>query len=258
MRSNNPVLRDKTFQGMFAEGERMTMNGTIAKTGLLLILALVSGAWTWHRFDVALGQGMVSAAQASAAMGAVSPFIWGGLIGGLVLALITVFKKQWAGITAPLYALAQGFALGGISALFEMSYHGIVLQAVGLTFGVLAVMLVAYRAGWIKVTDKFRMAVVAGTGAIMLLYLVDIGLSAFNVVPGGIGFIHQSGWMGIGFSLLVVGLAAMNLALDFDMIDQGTAQGAPKYMEWFGAFALMVTLVWLYLEILRLLGKLRR
>ena len=252
MRSNNPVLRDNTFQGLFAQGERMTMNGTIAKTALLLGLALVSAVWTWSRFDAVAASG-----QLQAAVGAVSPFMWGGLIGGLVFAFATIFKKEWAGITAPLYAIAEGFALGGISAMFELRYHGIVIQAVGLTFGVLAVMLVAYRAGWIRVTDKFRMGVVGATGAIALLYLVDIGLNAFTSIHG-IGFIHQGGVLGIGFSLLVVGLAAMNLALDFDMIDHGTSQGAPKYMEWYGAFALMLTLVGLYLEILRLLVKTRR
>jgi uncharacterized YccA/Bax inhibitor family protein len=252
MRSNNPVLRDNTFKGQVAEGERMTMNGTISKTGLLLVLALVSAFWTWNRFDTAIAGG-----QLQAAMAAVNPFMWGGLIAGLVFAFATIFKKEWAGVTAPLYAIAEGFALGGISAMFELKYHGIVIQAVGLTFGVLAVMLVAYRAGWIRVTDKFRMGVVGATGAIALLYLVDMGLNAFTSMPG-IGFIHEGGFLGIGFSLLVVGIAAMNLALDFDMIDHGTSQGAPKYMEWYGAFALMLTLVWLYMEILRLLGKVRR
>lgn len=252
MRSNNPVLRDNTFQGRLSQGERMTMNGTVAKTGLLLLLALVSAVWTWNRFDAALVGGHVQAA-----VGAISPFMWGGLVAGLVFAFATIFKKEWSGITAPLYAIAEGFALGGISAMFELRYHNIVIQAVGLTFGVLAVMLVAYRAGWIRVTDRFRMGVVGATGAIALLYLVDIGLNAFTSIHG-IGFIHQGGFLGIGFSLLVVGLAAMNLALDFDMIDQGTQRGAPKYMEWFGAFALMLTLVWLYMEILRLLGKTRR
>jgi len=252
MQSNNPVLREKTFQGLFADGERMTMNGTIAKTGLLLVLCLVSAAWTWNRFDAAMAGGQVAAALSS-----VSPFLWGGLIVGFVLAMVTVFKPAWSGITAPLYALAEGFALGGISAFFELRFHGIVMQAVGLTFGVLAVMLVAYRSGWIRVTDKFRMGVVGATGAVALLYLVDIGLRAFTG-SHGIGFIHDAGALGIGFSLVVVGLAALNLVLDFDLIDQASSRGAPKYMEWYGAFALMVTLVWLYMEILRLLSKARR
>jgi uncharacterized YccA/Bax inhibitor family protein len=251
MQSSNPVLQPKSFQGLFAEGDRMTMNGTVAKTGLLLLLAVVTGGWTWQRFSALAATGDVAAA-----VGAIQPFLWGGMIAGLVLALVTVFAKRYAGITAPLYALAEGFFLGGISAVLEMRYPNIVFQAVMLTAGVMAVMLLAYRSGWIKVTDKFRTGVIAATGAIMLLYLVDIGLRAFTSID--IPFIHESGAMGIGFSLLVVGLAALNLTLDFDFIERASAQGAPKYMEWFGAFGLMVTLVWLYLEILRLLSKTRR
>lgn len=266
MQSNNPVLRRNSFQDVHATGERMTINGTVTKTGLLLVLAIITGTWTWHRFATmfasALQTAPVDATQGpaavamSTAMSAVMPYMIGGLIVGFILAMVSVFKPRWSGITAPVYALAEGFALGGISAFMEMRFQGIVLQAVMLTAGVMAVMLVAYRAGWIRVTDKFRTCVVAGTMAIGLLYLVDIGLRAFT--SADIPFIHESGIMGIGFSLLVVGLAALNLALDFDLIDQGVAQGAPKYMEWYGAFALMVTLVWLYMEILRLLSKLRR
>jgi uncharacterized YccA/Bax inhibitor family protein len=251
MRSGNPVLQDKAFQGLPVTGVRMTMNGTIARTGFLLALAVLTGGWTWHRFADAAAGGNVAAALA-----AVTPFMWGGLIVGLVVALITTFASRWAGITAPLYALAEGFALGGISAVLELRYPGIVFQAVMLTAGVLAAMLLLYRSGLIKVTDKFRMGVVAATGAIALLYMVDIGLRAFTSIQ--IPFIHESGALGIGFSLLVVGLAALNLVLDFDMIERATQQGAPKYMEWYGAFALMVTLVWLYMEILRLLSKTRR
>lgn len=264
MQSNNPVLKRQPVQGAVAAGERMTINGTISKTGLLLILTVVTGAWTWHRFatafsealqHVAAGVEQPAAWAASQAMGAVTPFLWGGLIVGFILAMVSVFKPRWTGITAPAYALAEGCALGGISAFMEMRFPGIVLQAVMLTAGVLGVMLVAYRSGWIRVTDKFRMGVVAATGAIALIYLVDIGLRAFTSV--NVPFIHESGIMGIGFSLLVVGLAALNLVLDFDMIEQSEARGAPKFMEWYGAFALMVTLVWLYLELLRLLGKVR-
>ncbi|HET6587758.1 MAG TPA: Bax inhibitor-1/YccA family protein [Oleiagrimonas sp.] len=269
MQSNNPVLKRASFDTTQAVGERMTINGTVGKTALLLVLAVITGGWTWHRFatafvaamqhvDFAPGatEAMVRAQAASEAMGTISVFLWGGLIVGFILAMVSVFKPRWSGITAPVYALAEGFALGGLSAFMNLRFPGIVLQAVMLTFGVMAVMLVAYRAGWIRVTDKFRTCVMAGTGAIALLYLVDIGLRAFTSVD--IPFIHESGALGIGFSLLVIGLAAMNLALDFDIIDQGVAQGAPKYMEWYGAFALMVTLVWLYMEILRLLSKLRR
>jgi len=251
MRSGNPVLQDKAFQRLPATGARMTMNGTITRTALLLALAILTGGWTWHIFSA-----MAATGNTAAAIAAVTPYMWGGLIGGFVLALVTAFASRWSAITAPLYALAEGFALGGISSVLELRYPGIVLQAVMLTVGVLAVMLLLYRSGLIKVTDKFRTGVMAATGAIMLLYLVDIGLRAFTSIQ--IPFINQSGALGIGFSLLVVGLAALNLVLDFDMIERATEQGAPKYMEWYGAFALMVTLVWLYMELLRLLAKTRR
>jgi uncharacterized YccA/Bax inhibitor family protein len=251
MRSSNPVLQDKAFRDLPATGERMSMNGTIARTGLLLVLALITGGWTWHHFVEVAQQGGLPAGMA-----AISPYLWGGLIVGFVLALVTSFASRWAGLTAPIYAMAEGCALGGISVMLNLRYPGIVLQAVMLTAGVLAVMLLLYRSGIIKVTDRFRMGVVAATGAIALLYLVDIGLRAFTSIQ--IPFVHETGALGIGFSLLVVGLAALNLVLDFDMIERATAQGAPKYMEWYGAFALMVTLVWLYMEILRLLSKARR
>ncbi len=251
MRTSNPVLRNKTFEGQVPVGERMTMNGTITRTALLVAMAVITGSWTWARFSSAMAGGDISVA-----VSAISPYMWGGLIAGLVLALVTVFKQRWAPVTAPLYALAEGFALGGISAFMEMRFANIVLQAVMLTIGVLAVMLLLYRTGVIKVTDKFRMGVAAATGGIVLLYLVNMGLRAFTSID--IPFINGSGAMGIGFSLLVVGLAALNLVLDFDMIERASSQGAPKYMEWYGAFALMVTLVWLYMELLRLLSKARR
>lgn len=267
MRSTNPVLRRHPFPEQVTTGERMTMNGTVMKTGLLLVLAVITAAWTWHRFAAAFAEAAaqplplgISPAQAesmvaSQAMGAITPFLIGGVIAGLVLAFVTIFKPRWSGITAPMYALAEGFVLGGVSAFMDTRFPGVVLEAVMLTGGVLAVMLVAYRAGWIRVTDRFRTCVIAGTCAIALLYLVEMGLHAFT--SSTIPFINGSGVIGIGFSLLVVGLAALNLALDFDMIEQGASRGAPKYMEWFGAFALMITLVWLYMEILRLLGKIR-
>lgn len=251
MPSGNPVLREKAFQGLPVTGERMTMNGTVTRTALLLALAVITGGWTWHRFAEVAADGNLSAALA-----AISPFMWGGLLVGLVMALVTTFAQRWSGVTAPLYAIAEGFALGGISAVMELRFPGIVLQAVMLTVGVLAVMLLAYRSGLIKVTDKFRMGVVAATGGIALLYIADIALRAFTHIQ--IPFIHETGALGIGFSLLVVGLAALNLVLDFDMIERAVYAGAPKYMEWYGAFALMVTLVWLYMELLRLLSKARR
>jgi len=182
------------------------------------------------------------------------PYILGGAIGGLVFAIATIFKKEWAPVTAPMYALTEGFFLGAISAIFEHRFPGIVMQAVMLTFGTLFALLFAYRSGLIKATENFKLGVVAATGGIALVYLASIVLSFFDIrVP----FIHESGVIGIGFSLFVVVIAALNLVLDFDFIESGVEQKAPKYMEWYGAFGLMVTLVWLYVEFLRLLSKLQ-
>jgi uncharacterized YccA/Bax inhibitor family protein len=170
------------------------------------------------------------------------------------MALVTIFKKQWAGITAPVYALLEGLVLGGISAMLEMRYHGIAIQAVSLTFGTLLVMLLAYRSGLIRVNDKMRLGIVAATGGIAVFYFLQFILGFFGV---HFNAINGAGPIGIGFSLIVVAVAALNLVLDFDLIEQGARMGAPKYMEWYGAFALMVTLVWLYFEILRLVSKFR-
>ena len=185
---------------------------------------------------------------------AVMPWMIGGAIGGFVVALITVFKKTWSPITAPIYALLEGLFIGCISSTFEARYPGIVIQAVGLTFGTLFGLLVAYKTGIIKATENFKLGVVAATGGIALIYFVSIILGFLGI---GVPFIHESGLLGIGFSLFVVVIAALNLVLDFDFIEHGAEQGAPKYMEWYAAFGLMVTLVWLYIEILRLLAKLR-
>jgi uncharacterized YccA/Bax inhibitor family protein len=218
----------------------MTVQGTVNKTGVLLLLVLLTAAWTWRMYYTAADS-----------MGV---WVLGGAIGGFIVALVTVFKKQWAGVTAPLYALLEGLVLGGISSLMEARYPGIVIQAVGLTFGTLFGLLFAYRSGLIKVTENFKLGVVAATGGIALLYLATMVLGLFNVrMP----YIHESGLIGIGFSLFVVVVAALNLVLDFDFIEKGAEQGAPKYMEWYAAFGLMVTLIWLYIEILRLLSKMR-
>ena len=247
MRSGNPVLGDNTFldvgSGRIVSGaaDAMSINGTVNKTGILLALLVASAAFTWDK---------ASGVQGTAN---VLPWLMTGAIGGLIVALITVFKKTWAPITAPIYALLEGLFIGGFSAMMEARYPGIVLQAVGLTFGTLASLLVAYRSGLIRATENFKLGVVAATGGIALLYIVNIGMGFFG---HSIGFIHDSSMLGIGFSVVVVIVAAMNLVLDFDFIEKGVDQGAPKYMEWFAAFGLMVTLVWLYLEILRLLSKL--
>ncbi|GJM27081.1 MAG: membrane protein [Phycisphaerae bacterium] len=248
LRTSNPTMRPELYQEAartFTGDKTMTINGTINCTGILLCLVLMTAAYTWRMYDP-MDPGSVAA---------VMPWMMGGMIGGLVLALVTMFKQTWAPFTAPAYALAEGLFLGGISAVVQAQFpdQQIVLQAVGLTFGVLFVMLAVYRTGIIKVTDKFRMGVVAATGGVMLLYLATWILGMFGV---GIPYIHGSGVVGIGFSLFVVGLASLNLVLDFDLIETGARAGAPKYMEWFGAFALMVTLIWLYIEILRLLAKL--
>ena len=246
-RSGNPMFRSNAFQpdATFDETDstqRMTLAGAINKTGILLVLCLVSAGYVWNRFFQ------------SSESAAVNGLMMLGLLGGFIMAMVTVFKRQWAGLTAPAYALLQGLALGGISAMFELQYPGIVIQAVGLTFGTLAVLLLAYKTGLIKPTENFRLMIVAATGGIALLYLVSFVMGFFG---SSVGFIHSNGLFGIGFSLFVVAIAALNLVLDFDFIEAGAEQGAPKYMEWYGAFSLMVTLVWLYLEILRLLAKLR-
>lgn len=241
MRTSNPTLNDQAFRGERAAfGQTMTVQGAVNKTGILLLCAIATAAWTWNL------------AMHSDSPQAVVPLVFGGSIGGLVVALVTVFKKQWAMITAPLYALLEGLVLGGASAMFESLYHGIVMQAVGCTFGVLACMLLAYKSGMIRATERFKTGVIAATGGIVLLYVASFVLGFFGVqIPG----IFGNGPIGILFSLVVVGIAALNLVLDFDAIERGAAAGAPKFMEWFGAFALMITLVWLYLEILRLLSK---
>ena len=248
MRSGNPALSESTFLDLGTgtvvrrDAGTMSLNGTVNKTAFLLVLTLVAAMYTWSRFFAGDVAGLM-------------PFIWGGMIGGLVVALVTVFKKEWSPFTAPLYAVLEGLAIGAISAVFEQRFPGIVMQAVGLTFGTLAALLLAYRSGLVRATENFKLGVVAATGGIMLLYLVNIGMRLFGF--DGMGFIHESSWLGIGFSAVVVVVAALNLVLDFDFIETGVEKGAPKYMEWYGAFGLIVTLVWLYIEFLRLLSKLQ-
>jgi len=242
-RTSNPALNEKAFRGeVTLGGEAMTLQGTVNKTGLLLLCVVATAAWTW---------GLGHSATPQAAI----PWMIGGILGGLVTALVTIFKRSWAPITAPLYALLEGFALGGISAFFEKSYHGIAVQAVGLTFGTLFVMLAAYKTGVIRATERFKLGVIAATGGIAVFYLVVMVLGLFHV---NVGMMYGGGKWAIAFSLFVVVIAALNLVLDFDMIETGVRMGAPKYMEWYGAFGLMVTLIWLYLEILRLLANSRR
>jgi uncharacterized YccA/Bax inhibitor family protein len=243
MRTSNPALNQRIFQEQHvALDEAMTLNGTVNKTGILLLCTIATAAWTWHVFM-----------QTHSAVD-VLPLLWTGLIGGLIFALITTFKKTWAPVTAPVYALLEGLALGAISAVFELRFPGIAMQSVGLTFATMFVLLLAYRSGLIPVTQKFRLGIVAATGAIMLFYVAELLLGFFGV---RFASINGSGIVGIGFSVVIVIVAALNLVLDFDFIESGVRARTPKYMEWYSAFALMVTLIWLYLEILRLLSKVR-
>ena len=242
-RSGNPALKESTFRGLpvAAEGEGMTIEGTVNKTYVLFLLLIVGVA------------GAV-VAEESALYG----LMMLGAIGGLITALVTVFRKQWAPITAPVYALLEGLFVGAISLVMEAAYPGIVLPAVSLTFGTLFALLAAYRSGLIKATENFKLGVAAATGAIFVVYLAQFVLGLVGVQ---VGFLHDAifgaGWLGIGVSVVVIIVAALNLVLDFDFIEQGAAARAPRYMEWYGAFGLLVTLIWLYLEILRLLSKLR-
>lgn len=249
-RSGNPALNNNTFAAPTfaaqARGEVMTLNGTVNKIFFMLLLVIGGAAFVWNKF--------FSVIDPQQGASVVMPWVIGGGIGGFIMALITIFKKTAGRITAPLYALCQGVFLGGLSAIFEAQFPGIVVQAVGLTFGVLLVLLLAYRSGWIQVTKKFRMGVVAATGGIFIFYLVTFILGLFGV---NTGYLHGSSLLSIGISVVIVIVAALNLVLDFDFIEKGSEQGAPKYMEWYGAFGLMVTLIWLYIELLRLLSKLR-
>jgi len=249
MRGSSPALNSRTFERYAGyAGARMTVEGTINKTGFLLLCMVVPATWMW--IQVMQGAGSFDTPSPAVGLGLI-----GGLIGGLVFALVTVFKPTWAPVTAPLYAICEGFLLGAISAQFEAQMRGIVIQAVALTIGVLLTMLFIYRSRIIRVTDRFRTMVVAATGAIVLVYLGTFLLSLFGV---HLPYIHDGGTLGIVFSLVVIGVAALNLMLDFDFIEQGAAGGAPAFLEWYGAFGLMVTLVWLYLRILHLLAQLNR
>ena len=243
LRSNNPVLKEKVFAGAIPTGETMTIQGTVNKTGLLLLFVVVAAAWTW-------GMGHSETPEAASA------WVLGGALGGFVVALVTIFKKEWSPISAPVYALLEGLVLGGISAIFNNAYPGIAVQAISLTFGVLFVLLLAYKFRIVQATRGFKLGVIAATGGIAIVYLINMVMSLF--FHTSMSFLNAATPLGIGISLFVVIIASLNLILDFDMIETGARMGAPKYMEWYGAFAMMVTLIWLYMEILRLLSKVRR
>lgn len=242
MRTSNPALNDKVFDLGRSTGDVMTVNGTVNRTGILLCLLMFTAIFSWDRAYSAVNPGELY------------PWLIGSGIAGFVVALITVFKKTAAPITAPIYAAIEGILLGILSAFYEMQFPGLVFQAILLTFGTLFALLMAYRSGVIKATENFKLGVFAATGGIALIYLTTFILSFFGV---SIPYIHGSGTIGILFSLFVVVIAALNLVLDFDFIERGAERGAPKYMEWYAAFGLLVTLIWLYMEMLRLLSKLR-
>lgn len=243
MKTSNPALNAKIFQNQSVGLEEpMTLDGTVNKTGILLLCAVAAAAYSWHSFTK------------DPTGATVLPLLWAGLIGGFITAMVTIFQKAWSPFTAPVYALFEGLVLGAISAMLELRFPGIAIQSVAMTFGVLFVMLIAYRSHIIPVTQKLRLGIVAATGAIALFYIVEIILRFFGI---RFASINGSTPLGIGFSVVVVAVAALNLILDFDFIESGVQVRAPRYMEWYGAFGLMVTLVWLYLEILRLLSKVR-
>jgi uncharacterized YccA/Bax inhibitor family protein len=241
LKTSNPALSGEVFRvGERPFGDSMTVSGAVNKTGILLICVVATAAWSWNLFtrspEIAL------------------PLLGVGGIGGFIVALVTVFKKAWSPVTAPIYALLEGLVLGSVSAMLEVRFPGIAMQAVGMTFATLVALLLAYRSGVIRATENFKLGVVAATGGIALFYLVQFVLGFFGV---RFAVIHGSGAIGIGFSVLVVIVAALNLVLDFDLIESGARVGAPKYMEWYSGFAMMITLIWLYFEILRLLSKMR-
>ena len=235
LRSGNPVLTKKTFNNVSSSSSQMTIEGTVNKTALSLFLLVGTGYLTFNPINPAI--------------------IFTCGIGGFIVAIITVFKKQWAPITVPIYAILEGALLGGISFMYNSLYDGIVTNAIFLTVGILLALLTAYRSGIIKPTENFKLGIFAATGGIALVYFVNFIMGFFGSSMG-IMQIDNASPLSIGFSIVVVIIAALNLVLDFDFIEEGAESGAPKYMEWYGAFGLLVTLIWLYLEILRLLAKL--
>jgi len=235
LRSGNPVLSKNTFTTTTNVTDTMTIEGTVNKTMISLFLLVGTGYFT---FDV------------------MNPILLiGCAIGGLIIALITIFKKHWAPVTVPIYAVLEGGLLGGVSFMYNSMYEGIVTNAIFLTLGILISLLIAYRSGLIKPTENFKLGIAAATGGIAIVYLINFVMGFFGSSMGVMN-IENASLMSVGFSLLVVVIAALNLILDFDFIEEGAEKGAPKYMEWYGAFGLLVTLIWLYLEILRLLAKL--
>ena len=246
-KSGNPTLSERRFKDTILDQvvtheNAMTVRGTLNKFGFLFLMVMGTAFYSWKEF---------------AGGGNVQPLIWTGALGGLVVAIVIMFKKEWAPYLAPAYALLEGLFVGAISAYYNFAFAdkapNIIINAVGLTFGVAIAMYLLYSFKIIKATEKFRSVIITATAGIAIFYILTLLLRAFGIE---LAFLHEGSLMGIGFSVFVVAIAALNLILDFDMIEKGSELGAPKYMEWYGAFGLLVTVVWLYLEILRLLSKL--
>jgi len=244
-KSGNPALQASTFTRLAPVADQenaMTLQGTVNRIALLLLTVFAGATFTWSRFN------------ATQDFASVALLFWVGLIGGLITGLVIVLKKTLAPYLAPVYAALEGLAMGGLSALLEASYPGIAFEALLLTFGILAVLLVVYTSRIIRPSENFKLIVVSATGGIALFYVISLGLSFFGIRAP---LINDNSWLGIAFSLFVVVIASLNLVVDFDFIEQGVENRAPKYMEWYGAFGIVVTLIWLYVELLRLLSKLR-
>ena len=238
IKSGNPALSKKTFENLKSTSDEvMTLDGAVNKTAISVGILVIAGYYTYSN--------------------AIMDYVLIGSIGGFVLAIITIFKKEWSPITVPIYAVLEGLALGGISKMYANAFEpGIVPQAIMLTLGILCALLFAYKTKLIKATENFKLGVFAATAGIGVVYLISFLMSMFG--SGGLPVMDPSNasMLSIGFSLFVVGIASLNLEMDFDFIEKGVENGAPKYMEWYGAFGLLVTLIWLYLEILKLLAKL--
>lgn len=242
-KSGNPALSEKRFETSLTgdRSELMTERGTLNKFLFLAFMVIASAVFTWNAYFQGVN---------------IMPWVIGSAIGGLVLALVLTFRPRWSAYLAPPYGLLEGVFVGGISAFyseaFATSAPGIVMQAVALTFGTVIAMYILFRTGVIKATQRFKSIIFTATAGIAIFYLIALVLRMFGIQ---IAFLHEGSLLGIGFSLFVVAIAALNLILDFDRIEAGVAMGAPKYMEWYGAFGLLVTIVWLYIEMLRLLSK---
>lgn len=240
--TSNPMTQEKIYDGAVLDGEPMTVSGAVNKTIILLLTTFAVGVFSWTQ-------------AFNGYMDKVIMLMWGGIIAGFILAIILRFKPQNAKVLSVAYAVCEGLAIGGLSAMYEMQLKGIVANAALITFLTLFMMLMLYKTGIIRATDTFKKVIFTATASIMVFYLVSIVISFFS--PNFIS-IWNTGMLGIVLSVVFCAVAALNFILDFDFIEQGARNMAPKYFEWFGAFSLLVTIVWLYLELLRLLAQLSK